>query len=1112
MALMNGTLTLEQRAIVEAGDIDIAVSAGAGSGKTHVLVERYVALLERCEIPQIFAVTFTEAAAAEMRQRVRREVMTRPELAAHHAHVDEANIGTIHALCLRLLREYPVEAGIDPGASVLAEDEAELLRGLACTQAIDEAAEAGDARTDLLRALGVRDATKLLPAMLAARDDVRAAFAALPPDAESMATAIRARLDEAYGAEARELRAQVTAIGEALRASAPGAAATLAPVVARVLAAIAAAHDETTWNEYVALLAAARSATNLQYGSRTKEPDVSLKQLMRDLRARDDRAQELPAWNAHDDASVRATPGLRAIFEDACARYAAAKRERRALDFLDLEVEAVDLLARHPAVSARCRARFRHVMVDEAQDVSPIQARLIRLLVGEGGGEGEGRPRLFLVGDEKQSIYGFRGADVRQFRALRDLVRQWGGLLLPLSTSFRTHQHLIGETNALFTHAFDGSAVTMEQMTGRPSEPPPGPHLVLMPIGGSTQQWLTEAEVIAHEIRTILDERRPIWDKRTQAYREARAGDIAVLLRGLTHVHVFEQALDAAAIPFATPSGSGFFTRAEVVDLGNLLRWLSEPDDDIALVGVLRSPMFILRDDTLLALRAPGQPPLRVALNTPPASIDEDERERCRFAAEVLRALQRAARTASAADLLDQALESTAVEATWAATSGGEQSVANIRKLVRICRGLAGYTLTQVVDYLVQRRDELLTREGPAVLDRLDAVQIMTVHGAKGLEFPIVFVPQAHDGARPSWDAVRWRSGDGLSMTLERDDDDEQRPRPGFYSHLVALDQQDGDEEHLRLFYVAVTRAGDYLYLSGNSPGQTGGGWLHIARRALDAGLLSQVVSRAAADPEEQARRRPPPDTVDLPDAAAQLDYLPDLLARPPVIPLRASTPVTALRLREFHHWGLRPHGLRADGVGDGLGLVRGRIVHRAIEALALAGDTAALDDIVSRIVAEESGIADAATRADLAADARALVVRYAASEIGRAASSGQARFEVPFAWDWDGVPVHGQIDLLYRTPEQAWCVVDFKTDRVTPGQEAAAAAPYLVQIGLYARAVQAATGSIPRHGLLFLRTGRFYEPAAADLETALARARREIDAGLHLDPGLPDYLGGDEA
>ncbi len=1094
-------LTVEQQDIVEAGDTDIAVSAGAGSGKTHVLVERYVALLERCAIPEIVAVTFTEAAAAEMRQRVRREVMTRPALDPHRPHVDDAVIGTIHSLCLRLLREYPVEAGLDPTASILAEDEAELLRRIACTQAVDAAAEAGDGRTDALRAIGVYQAGQMLPSMVSFRDDVRSAFAALPQDAEAIAAHIRTVLDTACADALDPLRSSVPDGLEAVQTQMLDPADLLA---VRLLEAMGAIGDsrEGAVREWAGRLAAAADAIKLT-GGRAAAWAMSVGEIRNDLRAVRDSIQQalsqVALWNDADEACALAMPGLRALFEDACARYAAAKQERHTLDFLDLEETAVRLLADHPEVAAACQRRYRHVMVDEAQDVSPIQARLIRLLVGSAAG----RPRLFLVGDEKQSIYGFRGADVRQFRELRDLVRGWGGLSRPLSASFRTHASLVGRMNELFQHAFEASAVTMEQMTGRPSDPPPGPHLVLMPLAtpdrNGPMHRLVEADMVASEIRSLLDSGRLIWDKRAEAYRPVRPGDVAILLRRYSNVHTFEQALDAHGIPFATPSGTGFFSRQEVVDLSNLLRWLAEPDDEIALVGALRSPLFILRDDTLLALRA--RRPLLGALDPPPPGLDAAEQARCTFAAEVLRALRRSARTAAAHELLEQALEATAFEASWAAVSGGEQVLANIRKLVRLCRGLAGYTLAEVVDYLAQRRDDLDAREGPAVLDRPDAVQVMTVHGAKGLEFPVVFVPEAHLPARTGWEAVRWRTDEGISFTLERAEGDDQRPRPGFYSLLARRDEVDEGEEHRRLFYVAATRAGDYLYLSGDEAGSKG--WLQDAIAARDAGALRDIESRAAVIPDAvQVARRPAPHTVAVPDAAAELDYTPDLLQRPPVIPLRTSTPVTSLRLTAFHQWGY----------GDGLGLVRGRIVHRVIEARYAAPNSFS-DATIEAIVAEEAAV-DLDTRTVLAEEARGMLDRFAASEAGRgaAAPESRGRFEMPFAWDWDGVPVHGQIDLLYRDAASGeWCVVDFKTDRVVAGHEAEAAEPYLVQIGLYAKALEAATGKRPRASLLFLRSGTSYEPPWPQVEAALAAARREIDAGLVLDPAPLDYLGDEE-
>ena len=201
-------LTTEQRMIIEADASDLAVAAGAGSGKTRVLVERYLRLLRDCSIPQIAAITFTEAAAAEMRERVRRAVMSEPSLEQHRELLDEAAIGTVHSLGLRLLREHPVEAGLDPSAAVLPDDEAELLRRAACIEAIDAAAEADDERTAALRGIGVYHAGLRLPRMVAERDAVEAAFAAMGADSTGWPAHVRAILDAHYGPRQTSIREQ----------------------------------------------------------------------------------------------------------------------------------------------------------------------------------------------------------------------------------------------------------------------------------------------------------------------------------------------------------------------------------------------------------------------------------------------------------------------------------------------------------------------------------------------------------------------------------------------------------------------------------------------------------------------------------------------------------------------------------------------------------------------------------------------------------------------------------------------------------------------------------------------------------------------------------------
>ncbi len=1096
-------LTAEQRAIIEAEASDLAVSAGAGSGKTRVLVERYVQLLRECAIPQIAAITFTEAAAAEMRDRVRREVMEDPTLEQHRALLDEAAIGTVHSLGLRLLREHPVEAGLDPAAAVLADDEAELLRRAACIEAIDAAAEAGGERTRALLGIGVYHAGLQLPRMVAQRDAVRAAFAAMGADSAAWPARVRAVLEAHYGPRQTEIRRQAREIAGQIRRDAGNVSERLAEVASDVLQPLTAACEAQEWGDFAALLAEARSQTNLQSGGNA-DAAVNVKDAMRELRELNDDAGKLPVWNEHDGPALRVLAGLRALFEDAARRYEAAKQAQNALDFLDLERGAVALLRDHPAVAAAVRGRFLHLMVDESQDINPVQAELIELIAGgDGGGP---RPALFLVGDARQSIYRFRGADVRRFTALQDLVASRGGPLLPLSRSFRSHDDLVSRINELFGEVFEGTELdlaALPPMTGRPAAAPSGgPHLTLTQVASGASGYdrrRVEADAVAAEIRRLLDEGRLVWDRHDDRLRPARPGDIAILLRRFANVHVFQQALDTHGVAAATPSGTGFFTRQEVLDCINLLRWLAEPQDELALSGVLRSPFFALADDTLLALRGQRGRPLRAALADPPPEVGGDDRARCAHAAGTLAELRRAAASLPADALLELALERSAFEASWAPLAGGEQARANIRKLLRIVRTLAGHPLSEVVSYLGQRRDDLDPREGPATLDRPDAVQLMTVHGAKGLEFPIVFVPEAHLASIRSWDAVRWSREDGVSVTLKPDEDDDRRPRPGFYEHLARRDEEEDAEEHRRLFYVAATRAGDYLNISGDESGR--GGWLHAVLDAHEGGALRAIELREPLPPDTSAlARRQAPPILRPPAASEEQDYVPPLLERPPVIPLRASTPVTALRppQTERQHYGR----------GDGLAALRGLVVHRALEVSGGAPDSLDHERLVDLAREQSDRALDEATAQRLAAEVREMLDRYTGSPVAEALASPDVErwFELPFAWDWDGVPVHGSIDLVYRDAG-GWHVVDFKSDRLDGTSALEVASRYAVQIGLYQRALEAAVGAPVSAALLFLRSGELASPPPAEVTAALAEARERVDAGVLLEPADAGFL-----
>lgn len=1105
-------LTTEQQAVVAARDRDVLVTAGAGSGKTHVLVERYLSLLADCTIPQIAAVTFTDAAATEMRQRVRAQVMTRPDLERHRADLDEAVIGTIHALCRQLLRQYPFEAGIDPAAPVLPDDEAEFELLAACLDALEAAA--ADDRAAALRAvqaIGVGPLAEALPTLVARRDEVAAAFASLPGDgADDWTAHVRARLDAALGAH-------VAALLPAIRAAAAEAEALrsgrdkLGDALDALLAVLdhQPPHDA---NALVARLARVRPPLNVGTKAAWNDRVDDAKAALRAAREAMDVLIALPRWNEADEESLAVLDGLRALFDDACDRYAARKRTLGGLDYLDLELEAARLLETHPEVARRCRETFRHVMVDEFQDTSPLQMRVIDLLVGRTApSEAAPRPQLFVVGDAKQAIYRFRGSDVRQFNRVHAAIDAAGGAVLRLSQSFRTHDPLIEVLNDLFDAVLGDGArdfeAPMQRMTGRGGDAPTAPHLTLIPVGTTDPAGnrapdeaarRVEAALVAAEVERLLAAAEPVWDNRERRYRPPIASDVAILLRRLTNVHLFERALEARGVPYRTPAGAGFFTRPEVRDLTNLLAWLAEPDDAIAFVGVLRSPLFLLDDLTLLHVAQAGGGWMGVLRDPPPAVTDAEVRARCARAAEVLNDLRTLAAHVAVDAVLEAALQRTGYEAVWAPLAGGDQALANIRKFVGMARTLAGRSLDEFVQYVRRRRDELTVREGQAVLDDTEAVRILTIHGAKGLDWPIVVVPEAHVDARETYPYVRFRTEDGVAFTLDPDPEaeDRRRPRSGLYQLLHDLDTEEEEAEHRRLLYVAATRAADRLIISGAE----GKGWLAAATEAVGAHASVEVRPTAVVDLAALARR-PRVDRVTVPDAAREVEVDPPLVARPPVIPLRASTPVTALRPRAEHA------SYTSAGHGDGLALVRGVLAHRALELWHTQG---VRPDLARTLDAIDDGALDMPARAQVVAEVDAMLDAFATGDLAATLRdpATQAWFEFPFAWDWDGVPVHGTLDLLYRQGE-AWHIVDFKTDDLRGRTAAEVAAPYLSQLGLYAGALERATGSVPTASLAFLRTGERYTPPRADLAAALNAARAEIDGGAlrAVDPDALDSI-----
>ncbi len=854
---------------------NLVVTAGAGSGKTRVLVERYLRLFLSYGVDAVLAITFTEKAAREMRERVRHTVeeraraVPRSERAAweeHRAAIESARIGTIHSFCAALLRAHPAETGLDPQFSVLDEVESAALIAASVDEALavgvadwkagqlEAASQAApaQAQTSLFMEFGLDDLRAMLVPMLLGGSEVRRALADMPTSAPALQAHWHARLVEARHNALAVLRArsawqEAAALVKALAPRAPGNDGR-----GQQVRAVAAWLEQSALVDDPALLDfGPLESIRLNVGSKKLWPDEtafqSAKTALATLRECYRAAETLLKLNPDPELEARAATallGLRALYALAKECYTAKKAQRDALDFDDLECRARALLEEYPAVRRRWQAELRAVLVDEFQDTNDEQRAIIYALTGlahasephtEHAADGTTAPSLFVVGDGKQSIYRFRGADVSVFRAVAERIVQAGGQAVHLDVCFRAHPPLVEWINrvgaAIFARTGPARPYEFPFEQLRPHRPaPPYLHCVELHLVAEGEDAAArrsaEAQLLATRIKALVAGEADVLIATNSGWRRPGYGDIALLFQASTVFDYYEQALRAAGIPFLTTAGRGFYGRKEVQDLIHLLRVLDDPHDELALVGVLRSPLFALDDATILHLRFANPQSLWDALLVPPttpsAPLD--------FARDTLRQLHALRGQMPVVQLLRTALAETGYLASISGLEDGERRRVNVEKLLMAARMAGVQGIGAFRDYL----DSLLKsepREGEAPLEAAGSVQLMTVHRSKGLEFPIVVLPDL--GRRSPNQSATWlaRRPYGLALQLRSPTGEQQRPLA--YQLALAEEQRMEQAERERLLYVALTRARDYLLLSGPCATRSGSDWLSWLVAAL---------------------------------------------------------------------------------------------------------------------------------------------------------------------------------------------------------------------------------------------------------------------------------------
>ena len=1107
--------SLEQEpAIVERGR-DIVVTAGAGTGKTRTLVARYLSLLaDGLPLRSIVAITFTKKAAREMRNRVREEVrkyLERTDLSSEerafwqtlYAELDAARISTIHSLCTEILRAHPAEAGVDPRFEVLGEGQLNILRNQTLDEALAWAAD--DEQVEpLFTLLGEGGLREALEVLVGQRLDSAGCLADLPEPLwpvwkASLAPPMRAFIDdERVQANFDDLLA-LQANGTLDRAEAVGN--KLAAPLRRLLTLweeISFARKEEDWLAISTRLAPLRNEMKLVGRAANWRP-ADPKAILKELRARYDTL--LSEWVgkginlALDRQLAEAMPALRRLFTHTTAVYKQLKRERQALDFDDLEQDALTLLEQNAGVRERWQREVKAILVDEFQDTNGRQRDLVKLLNGDGG-------KLFIVGDAKQSIYRFRGADVTVFRAERERIEGEGGAAFTLDTSYRAHRPLIQGLNDLLRPVLGEEAdparpwaEPFAHLLHHREAPGPGfvaPHIELhLTVGSKTAGALHRAAdaLVGRIVELVENGAQIVEDGQT---RPLEYGDVAILCRASTSFSAYEDALERAGVPFLTVAGRGFYGRPEIRDLLNALRALGDPTDDLALAGLLRSPAFALSDAALYKLcqerdRNGDAHSLWDALREAGPDLPEEDGSRAERVVRIVSNLHDQVGRTSVADLFKAFLDATDYRAVLI-QAGHRRGARNVSKLLADAHASGIVGVGEFLEYVNGLRDSG-TREGEARATVEGAVQIMSVHAAKGLEFPVVVSGDVTYGGRGS-NSILIDSQMGVLLPLK----DENDLLPAIYRLGKSRNDDQEQAETDRLLYVAATRAREKLIFSGciglkrdNTPGKPGG-WLGKIAGPDGIGLAESPIvhdenGMNAICLELHVGQTPVACTVyepgyvwdHQPREAEKVSSL--MVALPPALlgPVAPEAATVDPRTEEQDRippqrvWRVVPASRRPRAPA----WVVGSLVHEALAAWRFPDD-ASLTSFArwAEARARGYGITDDRQLADAARRSQRLLSRFQSHPIYKEMHNAEQRLhEVPYSRSLDQVVDSGIIDALYLQ-NGVWTIVEFKTNRVegqADFERLLAEEDYYAQAGRYVTAAEQLLGQRPRFILCML-------------------------------------------
>jgi ATP-dependent helicase/nuclease subunit A len=1026
----------QRDAIANNLDTTMLVEAAAGTGKTTSMVGRMVALLRegKCTAGQLVAVTFTRKAAAELRVRFQStlEQATREttgpgqgRLKAAVAQLDQCVIGTIHSFCARLLRERPVEAGIDLGFKELDEDVDRRLRDAAWDELVARLHAVGDPLLEQLTELGL-EITQL--------GDTFQRFA-LHPDVADWPASAGELPDLRQIAEAvRQFAAAVTEASAAFPDD-PGKCSLRKACADFLLRVRQADLGRPVALMDVLTLFRGKMKATYKWWPGNKAQAVPVEERWNDF-AENTARPALQAWYEHRYGAV--LPLLRS----AQAIYDRQRRQAGGLNFQDLLLRAARLLRDNAGVRKALRRRFTHLLVDEFQDTDPVQAEVLLLLTADDPSVSDWQKckpvpgALFVVGDPKQSIYRFRRADIVTYSLVKKIVEK-NGAVVSLETNFRTIPPVIDWINGVFDAVFPETASAYQPerkslQAGRSAVETgdlSGVHVLFLPKEKGKNKGEVagfEPEFVAHTIRSWLNAGRTIPLPKDAARKDARItpGDILIITHGKKRLALYARKLDELGIPNQVSGGSSFQLVEELRLLYDCLRAVTDPDNTVALVAVLRGALFGVSDPALYAFKKAGgwfsftrQAPADLAPAY--AALFHDAFERLtRYASSLRRLPPLAALEKIVADL--------GLPARAAAGLGGNMRAGCLAKALEALRAVPAdqHSPMDLTAHLGRILEEDTDIEGaPAREPGPDVVRLMNLHKAKGLEAPVVFLVDpigAYDhgttlhvnreGTQPcgylAIDGPAAGSGSGPRLA-----------QPPRWAEFEEKEEHFQAAEKERLLYVAATRAGALLVISQREARNSDNPWKFFADALQGCPRL--------ADPGPHEAPSAPATAISAAECAAARDRGRAAWEAA----LRPSYRVLAAKA--FAADGKRPTApLASERTGDAYGTEWGTVIHLLMET-AVRHPEADLLKLARESLAEQDDVLVA--RAE---EAVALVERVRSSKLWERVAASQRRLvEVPFETLWPLNPnagelptvVRGVIDLIFREAD-GWVIVDYKT------------------------------------------------------------------------------------